>query len=180
MRVSISSPLVPVLATLLPLAAGSACSEPEAKTYDPDETIATAVAFEDELERLDLEAFATEHLEGDGLAKIWATPEAAEIFRTLDPMDLEQTAEFPPGTIIVKDNYDLQGNPSNLLNVMAKFEPGYNPAGNDWFFALIERDGTVIGERIGKGGGVEFCRDCHKQNGEKTDLIIALPADNLR
>ncbi len=67
--------------------------------------------------------------------------------------------EMPEGTIIVKDNFkgETVDNPGELdaVTVMYKVE-GYNPAGNDWFWAKIKPDGKV--DAAGKPAG---CIGCH-------------------
>lgn len=162
------------------LAAGmGACTEPELETYDPAEIIAEAVDREQSLERLDLDGVVTEHDNPNYnvRAQIWANAAGAEVFRTIDITDLEQTVEMPRGAIFVKENFDLDGNPLDYMQVLAKFEEGYNPLGDDWYFALITRDGSVM--REGKGADVEFCRDCHSSMGAMTDYVIGLPAEEL-
>jgi hypothetical protein len=165
-----------------------ACTEEDpGPAHDPEQVIAEAIEFESTLERLDNAPFMSQHLEGVGLATAYADAESAELFRTLvqDLMQLEPPTGvvFAEGSLLVKENFDLEGNPVDVLNVMAKFEPGYNPNGNDWFFAAITRDGEVIdaglGPISGKGAEVEFCRDCHSQMGANTDLVIGLLPEQL-
>jgi hypothetical protein len=153
-------------------------------THDPEQIYAEAIEFAATLERLDNAPFASVHLDGMGLASAYADPASAELYRTLTPAQLESIAQpFAEGSLLVKENFDAMGNPLDVLNVMAKFEPGYNPVGNDWFFAAISRDGQVLedlnGPIAGKGAAVEFCRDCHDQNGSNTDLVIGLLPDQL-
>ena len=67
--------------------------------------------------------------------------------------------EMPEGTIIVKDNFKGESvdNPGELdsATIMYKVK-GYNPDGNDWFWAKIKPDGTV--DAAGKPAG---CIGCH-------------------
>ncbi len=160
-----------------------ACApEPEQPvTHDLEQIYAEAIEFATNLEQLDAAPIMTSHLQGVGLASIWADPDSAALIRTLVPMQLEDISEpFPEGSMLVKSNFDAEGNPVDVLNVMVKFEPGYNPSGNDWFFAAITRDGEVIDDIAGNGGKVEFCRDCHSQTGLNTDLVIGLAPDQLK
>jgi len=157
----------------------AACGEEEAERYDPDEVIAAAVNFSD-YERMDLERQPTGHKDLTASMSIWANEPAAEIFRTLDPLDLDQEAEFPPGAVLVKEMYTLDGEPTPELFVLAKFEAGYNDRANDWFFARISREGEVLDGISGKGGEVEFCADCHSSMGGNSDFVIGLPAENQR
>lgn len=163
----------------LPLLLLACAPEPD-PAHDPEQVYVEAIAFATELEQLDAMPIVTQHLEGVGLASVWADSESAELFRTLAPMQLDSSEAFAEGSIFVKQNFDAEGNPVDVLNVMAKFEPGYNPAGNDWFFAAITREGEVINDIAGKGGSVEFCRDCHSQMGLNSDLVIGLSVDQLK
>jgi hypothetical protein len=162
-----------------------ACAPEPDSGHDPDEVIAEAIGFADTLERLDNAPFMSMHLEGVGLGAAYADAESAELFRTLRPEQLEATgAVFAEGSLLVKENFDIAGNPVDVLNVMAKFEAGYNTKGNDWYFAAITRDGEVIQDAMGNdisgnGAAVEFCRDCHSQMGLHTDLVIGLLPEQL-
>ncbi|NVB42993.1 hypothetical protein G6O69_34545 [Pseudenhygromyxa sp. WMMC2535] len=173
-------PTLLCLSPLLALACTDDGSGDDESSYDPEEIIATAVDFSTQLERLDVDTVESIHLENMSRGAIWANADAATIFRTLDPDDADQQAEFPPGSLFVKELFDPEGNPIDALNVMAKFDPGYFPEANDWFFALIQRDGTVIQEQIGNGSEVGFCVDCHTSLAPDTDLIIGLDAEDLR
>lgn len=67
--------------------------------------------------------------------------------------------EMPEGTIIVKDNYmgETVGDPGMLGAVTMMYKvKGYNPEGNDWFWAKIKPDGRV--DAAGKPAG---CIGCH-------------------
>ncbi|PRP91403.1 hypothetical protein ENSA5_55200 [Enhygromyxa salina] len=159
----------------------AACAEDEEpETFDPDAVIAEAVDYEANYVRLDLDGVPTAHDSGGMVvARMWANEAGAEVFRTLDPDDPTQMVEMPRGAVFVKENYDLDGNPLDFMQVLAKFEDGYYPDGNDWFSALIQRDGTPLQGRIGKGPEITFCVDCHSSMGKNTDFIIGLPADQL-
>ena len=164
------------LSLLVPLACESE-PEPEPVTFDPEEVIAEAIEFEANYERLDLDGVATVH-DSNGVitAHIWANDIGAEVFRTIDIDDPTQIVEMPRGAVFVKENYGQDGAPLDFMQVLAKFEEGYHPAGNDWFFALITRDGEPIQERVGKGAEVTFCVDCHGSMAINTDYIIGLAA----
>ncbi len=160
--------------------ASTACAPDDpGPAHDPALVLAEAADFAKSLERLDAAPFATQHLEGMGVASAWADADSATLFRTLSPMQLDSSGPFAEGSILVKENFDALGNPVDVLNVMAKFEPGYNPEGNDWYFAAITREGEIIGEIAGNGAKVEFCRDCHSQMGVNSDFVIGLLPEQL-
>ncbi len=75
----------------------------------------------------------------------------------------------PAGTIIVKDNYDIDERPGNLT-VMAKV-PGYDPENGDWFWAVYSQDGEVIAE-----GSLMGCITCHAGAASNDFVIVG----NLR
>ena len=148
-------------------------------TYDPAEVYASAANFETELERIDAQMIDSMHGDGLGFARIWANEAAAEVFRGIDGTDPNATAEYPRGSILVKENLDTNGDPI-ALTVLAKFEEGYNDKADDWHFAMIDYEGNVIMGVEGTGSEVEFCRDCHSQMGPNTDHTIGLAPDQLR
>lgn len=171
----ICSPLVAALIGLF------ACeAEPEPQTFDPDAVIAEAVDFKSNFERIDLDGLVTMH-DANGLttSRIWANEIGAEVFRTIDLTDPNQMVEMPRGAVFLKESDNAQGEALDAMQLLAKFEEGYHPLGGDWFFAMIQRDGTPIDERIGNGAKVTFCVDCHDSMGPNTDFVIGLPADQL-
>lgn len=172
--------VLPCLASALLLGVSACKPADEEVTYDPEEVLATAADYQTALERLDVEPVPSVHGDGMGTAAFYANSEAAEVFRSIDPGDPDATATFPRGSILVKENFDSAQISHGMLSVMAKFEEGYNPLGNDWFFAMVDLDGNVLDNKAGNGADVEFCRDCHSQMGADTDLVIGLEADQLR
>jgi hypothetical protein len=73
----------------------------------------------------------------------------------------------PPGSIIVKENFDSN---KTLLNftVMAKVE-NYNKDNGDWFWAMYGPDGDILAE-----GSLKGCISCH-EGMRKNDYIIINP-----
>jgi hypothetical protein len=165
---------------LAPLLLGACTQEPEPETYDPDVVVAEALEFATKLERLDLEPKASVHGNMDGFGEIYANEIAAEVFRSIDGTDPNATAVFPRGSILVKNNLGPDMQPLGMLTIMAKFEEGYHPQANDWFWALVTPEGEPIMERIGNGHQVVFCWDCHSSMGANTDLVIGLAPGELR
>ena len=174
------SALVLSATCLSSLGCGGDTEEPE--TYDPAEIIALSVDFETNFERLDLDGVVTVHdSDGNVISRLWANEIGAEVFRTLDPADTSQTVEMPRGAIFLKESYEIDGTtPRDPMQILAKFEEGYYPEANDWFFAMVTREGEVIDGISGNGFEVVGCVDCHGQQGELTDFIIGLPPEELR
>jgi len=178
LRPSTLSPLLGGLA-LAPILALGACADEPAQTYDPDEVIATAITFATELERLDNGPLPSIHVDMLGFAEFYANDVAADVFRSIVPGSSD-TVTFPRGSILVKNNLDQNGEPRGALTILAKFEEGYFPMGNDWFFAMVSMDGEVLNNTVGNGVEVYACYDCHAQRAPNSDLIIGLSADELR
>ena len=63
--------------------------------------------------------------------------------------------EMPPGAIILKENYGKDGKKLIAVTPMFKIK-GFNPAGDDWFWAKYKADGSVE-----KSGKLENCIECH-------------------
>ena len=70
----------------------------------------------------------------------------------------------PPGSIIVKENFDADRKPTNVT-VMAKV-PGYDPVYGDWFWAAYGPTGKVL-----DSGHVKACAECH-EGMKANDYII--------
>lgn len=167
--------LIPVLLT--------ACTqepEPEPYKYNPDEVVAEAIQFATKFERLDLQPKMSVHGTMDGYGEIYANEIAAEVFRSIDVTDPNDTAVFPRGSILVKNNLGPDMQPVGMLTILAKFEEGYYPMANDWFFALVTTEGEPIDNKIGKDQPVYYCWDCHSSMGGNTDLVIGLAPEELR
>jgi hypothetical protein len=63
--------------------------------------------------------------------------------------------EFPPGSIIVKENY-TESKKLTAVTVMYKVD-GYNPDGGNWYWLKYRPDGTVDVD-----GKVGSCINCHR------------------
>lgn len=68
-------------------------------------------------------------------------------------------ARYPQGSIIVKEKLTTKASTSpELLTVMIKREPGYNPGNGDWEYMALDGDGIKVRGR----GKLEKCQGCHK------------------
>jgi len=79
----------------------------------------------------------------------------------------EKEAPLPPGSVIVKENYD-QAKTLQSYTVMLKSE-GFNPEAGNWFWAKYTAAGEV--EAAGKADG---CIQCHGTK-EENDYIMTSP-----
>lgn len=82
----------------------------------------------------------------------------------------EFPGEMPDGTFIVKDNFmgESVDSPGDLgaVTIMYKVE-GYNPDGNDWYWAKYQADGGV--DAAGKPAG---CIGCHLGIPDNRDGVL--------
>lgn len=69
-----------------------------------------------------------------------------------------QAGRFPPGAIIVKENY-MQDRTLAAVTTMYKVQ-GYNPGAADWFWVKHLPDGTVDDGGMAQGR-VRGCIECH-------------------
>ena len=70
---------------------------------------------------------------------------------------------YPPGTVIVQESWlsTPQGpkGRKDLLFLMRKEVPGFDPQHGDWYYGLARADLSLIAE--GAEGRVQFCKGCH-------------------
>lgn len=85
--------------------------------------------------------------------------------------------EYPPGTILVKENYMLgeaggRGEPSTLT-VMIKRKPGFDPGSGDWEFIQSAAEGKVLLRGGARKRAVNAaCVQCHAHMQER-DYIFS-------
>ena len=90
----------------------------------------------------------------------------------------DQHPAFPVGTVIVRENLlaPSEGRP-RMLTVMTKRAKGFNPAGGDWEFMLIDEalTQTQLREKTGN------CQACHATR-QESDFVFRtyLPQFNPR
>jgi hypothetical protein len=68
---------------------------------------------------------------------------------------LKAGEEMPNGAIVLKENYGKDRKTLMAITPMYKVE-GFNPEGDDWFWAKYKADGSVE-----KAGKVDGCIKCH-------------------
>ena len=70
----------------------------------------------------------------------------------------EKTPHFPQGSVIVKEKLPAKDSSSpELLTVMIKREPGYDPENGDWEYMAVDGTGKVVQAR----GKLANCQACH-------------------
>ena len=80
-------------------------------------------------------------------------------------------AKFPVGSIIVREKLArLEATQPELVAVMIKRAPGFNPKGGDWEFLTADGMLTKVRERQKKGS----CLNCHSSQAA-SDFVFPLP-----
>jgi hypothetical protein len=81
----------------------------------------------------------------------------------------KNVTRFPEGSVIVREKLfsDLNSSIPVLLTVMLKRSAGFNPAGGDWEYMVLNGAGTTIQER----GQLGSCQSCHARQKE-TDSVF--------
>jgi hypothetical protein len=79
----------------------------------------------------------------------------------------EKLPHFPQGSIIVKEKLTTKDSTSpELLTVMFKREPGFNPQSGDWEYMALDGAGKQVQAR----GRIEHCQGCHMMV-DTTDFV---------
>ncbi len=82
-------------------------------------------------------------------------------------------ADFPAGTIVIKDMLDTMGNRAGLT-IMAKGVEGGVVETNGWWWGAYGADSS-----FSSGGNIGFCITCHRGNDlERTDWVAGVAMDN--
>lgn len=74
------------------------------------------------------------------------------VYRALGP-----SSKAPEGAIAVEEHQELNGTQVRLFT-MEKRAPGFDPAGGDWEYAVLQPDGSVEAR-----GALPFCARCHAE-----------------
>jgi hypothetical protein len=83
----------------------------------------------------------------------------------------EGRTKFPVGSIIVREKLaSAEATQPELVAVMLKRTPGFNPEGGDWEFLTADGMLTKVGARQRKGS----CLECHSSQVER-DFVFPLP-----
>ena len=85
---------------------------------------------------------------------------------------LEGRTKFPAGSVIVREKLaSPDAATPQLLAVMFKRAPGFNPGGGDWEFLTVNGALTKVTKRQKQGD----CLDCHASQ-RKHDFVFTVPA----
>ena len=106
------------------------------------------------------------HESGSPLGTVYVNELAAQVIAA------GKSGTFPLGSIIVREKLAKPNDKEpELVAVMIKREPGFNPEGGDWLFLTADGTLTKIRERQKTGS----CLGCHKSE-RANDFVFPLTA----
>lgn len=92
---------------------------------------------------------------------------------------LQDGNRMPKGAAFAKDSFIVEADGTvraGRLFIMEKMAPGSRPATADWRYAVVDSDGTVLGDNAAvPDPRVEFCHTCHKVR-EDQDYLFFVPS----
>jgi len=94
----------------------------------------------------------SEHLSGELEGEVLAGP-AAGTYPVLGP-----TSALAPGATVVERLFEPRGPEPAAYFVMVKRAPGYDPAGGDWEYLVLDASG-----RVEERGKLPLCARCHAE-----------------
>jgi hypothetical protein len=110
---------------------------------------------------------ATHLPNGVSYGVVYANDRARAAFDAVEP------TTFPVGSVIVREKLAKPDDQSpEMLAVMVKRAPGFNPRAGDWEFLLVDGSASKVIERQKKGS----CLDCHVSQRER-DFVYPLVKD---
>ncbi|HEV2864581.1 MAG TPA: cytochrome P460 family protein [Pyrinomonadaceae bacterium] len=96
---------------------------------------------------------------------VYANEPAARVLLSLSP------GKFPVGSVIVREKLShAEATKPDLLAVMIKRGPDFNPAGGDWEFLVFDGELKRLRERQKKGS----CLECHSSQ-QSRDFVFPIP-----
>ncbi len=103
--------------------------------------------------------FPTQQHAGNPPVNVYVNQTADSTYRAIDPGAKPKDAfAFPVGSMLVKEMLGASGAPE-VLTVMYKKAPGYDPANGDWWYGRLTPGGTPTNAAF--AGKVDFCIGCH-------------------
>ena len=155
----------------------TACGDASAGTIDEDAVLGEILAFDQGgFTKVNAAPVPSAHVAAR--VDIWVTAASAALYLQIDPPDYSTPVAFPEGATIVKRHFaDEAATMVDGFTVMHKGPAGYAPAANDWWWARVNEDGSIVVSGDG-GGETQLCVDCHAP-ASGTDLVLGVdPADH--
>lgn len=94
----------------------------------------------------------SQHMNGDMEAEVLASEEAS-VYPTLGPL-----RRLPGGAVLVEAHYAAGSAAPEVYFAMVKRAPGFDPAGGDWEYLIVEPSGDVA-----QRGRLPLCARCHAE-----------------
>jgi hypothetical protein len=93
-----------------------------------------------------------------------------------NPVAVADTANLPPGSILVLEDYAADQKTRTGINILYRVK-GYDPANGDWYWMKYNQNGTVVRTAPEEGskpiaGRVMSCIECHRKAGGN-DLVFS-------
>lgn len=125
-----------------------------------DRQIEAAAAAYAGFARINRAPFPTQQHAGNPQVNVYANATAAASYRALDPSAPPAAGfAFPAGSILVKEMLGAAGK-ADVLTVMYKKSPGYDPAHHDWWYGRLDPSGAPTQPEY--AGTIDFCIACHE------------------
>lgn len=141
-----------------------------APMLDEDAIIEMANAYATDMVRVTAEPQTSEHTVADSV-HFYVQADIQDLYLSIDPEN-PTAVTFEEGALLVKENFDADGNPDGYFAMYKAFE-GYDPEGNDWYW--LRANGSGGTPNMGKVG---FCKNCHGSRAAVSDLVFGVPTDN--
>jgi len=98
----------------------------------------------------------------------------ARTYRRIHPETTGSGATLPPGTLIVRQVLDAQGQVAKVT-LMAKQAAGYDPTLGDWWFGVTDPAGVPLEDASGpQVGRMTECHGCHIPRAQD-DYLFGVP-----
>ncbi|MEM9100933.1 MAG: hypothetical protein AAGB12_01315 [Pseudomonadota bacterium] len=125
--------------------------------------------------KINADAYTSE-LNSDNSIDVYVSNFAADVFRRVDPNSTGSGVELPINSVIVRKVWD-QNHYFNAYTVMVKAPQGYYPDGGDFFYGVLNSDGTFQKDENGKflQGKITECGDCHRSTRSDDGFLFGVP-----
>ena len=98
----------------------------------------------------------------------------ARDYRRIHPETTGSAVTMPPGTLIVRQVLDAQGQVTKVT-LMAKQRAGYDPTLGDWWFGVTDPAGQPLSDASGpQVGRLTECHGCHLPRAQD-DYLFGVP-----